>query len=105
MADTLVLQEDCVGLQINIPFIDNNGDPVSIEDATGVFLILKSPAAATSTKTGSIVGDGTGGVMQYALEDGDIDTAGTWQYQGKVTYSGGIIFFSEVKRIKVKANL
>ncbi len=105
MSEALNMQEDCVGLQLLVSFVDNLGNPVSVAGASGVFVLLKNPSGVTATKTATIVGDGTDGQIQYALLSGDIDIPGTWQYQGKITYGGGLVFFSEVKRIKVRANL
>ncbi len=99
------IQEDCIGLEVLINLVDGAGAPVSLAGSSAAYMLFQNPNGSTSTKTASVVSDGSTGQITYTTVSGDLNSAGTWKYQGKVTWGGGAIFFSEVQRLKVKANL
>lgn len=47
-------------------------------------MIFKDPLGAETTKTAAFEGDGSDGVVEYALANGDIDKAGLWQARAVV---------------------
>jgi len=63
---------------------------VDISAATALEFRFKKPDASVLTKTPIFTTDGTDGQLQYASIVGDLDQAGVWELQGKVTLPGGV---------------
>ena len=105
---SLEIQEDCVGISVNPTLIDSStNEPNDLTTATSVVFRFLSPIADSVALevNGSIDGDPTLGKVIYTSTDDEFSEPGTWKYQVKVTLSGGIIFYSKVSKIKVKANI
>lgn len=103
------IQEDCIGIVLT-PSLLNPATEAAIDltGASTVQFILKGPAEDSSdrlTRTGSISGDPTLGVVTYTTVSGDFNTPGTWKYQVWITFGGGAAWKSEITSVKVKANL
>jgi hypothetical protein len=75
----------------------------SLSSAT-VSVVLVKPDGTKVTKAGSLVTDGTDGLVEYITVSGDLDQAGIWEIQAIVTV-GLNSWRSEISRFKVKSNL
>jgi hypothetical protein len=65
----------------------SNGVGANITGAT-LALYLKKPSGVVVIKTGTIV-SGPAGTWSYSWLAGDLDQAGAWRVQPRVTYSNG----------------
>jgi hypothetical protein len=68
---------------------DQDGKVVDISSASTKQMIFKTASGKTLTKTASLSSSGTDGKMKYVTIAGDLDKAGGWIVQGKVTLPGG----------------
>jgi len=84
--------------------VEEDGAVVDVSTASAKLIILKKPHGTRVEKTASFTTDGTDGKIQYATISGDIDEAGTWQYQGKVTI-GSNVWYTEIAEFEVFENL
>jgi hypothetical protein len=58
---------------------------VDISGATTMEIIFKKPSASVVTETASFTTDGTDGQMEWATGVvGDLDEAGSWEWQGRI---------------------
>ena len=99
------IQEDSVGLVLRLSLLDGDGLAIPLQSNTTVQFIFSSPATIKTESPGYIYGDPTLGVVGYTTTTGNFSIKGTWRYQARVTFANGSIFFTEVKKIKVKANI
>lgn len=88
---------------------DSNGDVVNLTGATVRFLMTARGGSTLKVNgSASIVGDATGGVVSYAWQSADTDTAGDFNAEFEVTFSGGAkqtFPNSRYLRIQVKPQL
>lgn len=68
--------------------ITEDGSVVDISTATVKVFIFKNKSGRVE-KTASFVTTGSDGKLKYTFLDGDIDTAGPWQVQARVTMPTG----------------
>lgn len=83
------------------------GTVVDISSATAAAsrqFYFQKPSGEVLTKTGTFTNDGTDGQLQYISIAGDIDEAGTWQWQGYIALGSGH-WYSDVKKFDVHDNL
>jgi hypothetical protein len=92
-----------VGTTFQLTFKDD-GSIVDVSSASAVEVLLMGPDDTAVTKTATLVSDGTDGKVKYVTVSGDIDTAGTWKIQGKVTFATNI-YNSDVHTFTVYKNL
>lgn len=104
MATTI--QQNQIGMPIQVAITDSlTGLARDLTGATITYVFL-SPVNVRTTKTGSIVGNPTNGVVVYLTQEGDLNFVGSWQFQIEIFYSsGGNTFFTGTSRINVRANL
>jgi len=94
---------DDVGTTFQLTFKDD-GSIVDISSASAVQMLLMGPNDTAVTKTATLVTDGTDGKAKYVIVADDLDTAGTWKIQGKVTFAT-TIYHSDVHTFTVYKNL
>lgn len=63
---------------------ESDGTARNISAATTRQIIFRKPGGTVVAKTASLTSDGSDGRMQYTIEAGLIDEAGTWKIQGFV---------------------
>ena len=80
---------------------------VDISSATSLVIDFRKPDDTIINRTGSKLGDGsaTSGVMYYDTVAGDMDAAGNWKLQGKITLSSTGVFYTDIHTFKVHRNL
>lgn len=73
---------DSVGTDFNITILNKHGRPVDVSAlAGGIIFNFKKPDGTQIERSGSIVGDGTDGIVTYRTISGDIDLHGNWKLQ------------------------
>jgi hypothetical protein len=77
---------------------------VDVSTTTAKQIIFRKPDGSTLTKTAAFVTDGTDGKIKYTTIAGDLDSSGIWEYQAKVTFSGGA-WSADIKTFRVHDNL
>lgn len=72
-------------------FKDGNGSPVDLTGATVIFKMRLAPAGAVKIAAGSMgaVGSAVNGRQKYGWSATDVDTKGTYEAQGRATFSNG----------------
>ena len=104
MAKSEIHKNDAnLGLRFTIK--DENDNVVNLSGAAKKDIIFKKPNNVKFTKSGSLVTDGTDGVIQYATATGDLDTVGYWRAQCFVDLGSSGSFYSDVVKFKVHDNL
>jgi len=86
--------------------IKDDGTSVDLTSATLRQLNFRKPDDTILNKTASIIGDGSesSGVMYYDSILGDLDVAGSYKLQGKVTIPSGT-YYTDIYTFKVHCNL
>tara|TARA_R100000008_G_scaffold73806_1_gene52359 strand:- start:154 stop:462 length:309 start_codon:yes stop_codon:yes gene_type:complete len=92
-----------VGTTFQLTFKEN-GDVVDISSASAINIILTGPDDTAKVKTGVLVSGGTDGKAKYVTVADDLDTAGTWKLQGKITFAS-TVYHSDVHNFTVFKNL
>lgn len=85
--------------------IKDNGVVVDLSSATLKEIIFKKPDGSRLTKTALFYTDGTDGIIVYTAVAGDLDLAGMWQWQARITVTSGGPFSTEVKDFRVVSTL
>lgn len=99
-----IIQEDSLGTTVKVTLTNIDGSALDLTDAT-ISFIFKSPVGVRTTKDGDAYGDPVNGIAVYSTETGDLDSSGSWSVQVRAEYSVSEVYFSQVGKIKVKANL
>jgi len=77
---------------------------IPIDSATTKEFIFKPPLAAAFTRPGSLLGDGTDGVMYYDTTSADLLEPGPWRLQAHIVTPSGE-WHTEVGLFTVLRNL
>lgn len=79
---------------------------LNVLDANLRQFIFKKPSDTVVTKTASILNDGSAesGVVYYDFLAGDLDEAGVWKMQAKVSNVSGT-YYTDIYNFKVHPNL
>ncbi len=77
---------------------------VDLSNALNINILFKSPDDEISTKIGAVLTDGTDGKVYYDTVEGDLDQAGIWKVQAKVSFATGL-FSTDIHTFKVHCNL
>jgi len=79
---------DDVGTVFRITLMDGSS-PVDISGATTKEIVFERPDKTSVSKTASFYSDGTDGILEYTIQTDDLDVAGSWRLQAKVTLTSG----------------
>lgn len=93
-----------VGTSMRATIKTETGAIKDVSSASTITMTFKKPNKTTVTKTASLVGDGTDGVVHYVSEEDFFDQAGMWECQGYVIIGGGK-FRSDIHEFRVVGNL
>lgn len=77
---------------------------VDISTASVMVMYFQKPDGSVVTQTAVFSTDGTDGKMQYTTIASDLDQAGSWKMQGKVTLPAGD-WHTDIHKFKVLSNL
>lgn len=79
--------------------------PLDISTQTALEIVILSPQGTRVAKTATLVNTGTDGKMTADFVPAEIDIDGEWKVQGYATLAGPLVYPTEVKRFKVRANI
>ena len=87
--------------------VKDGDDLVDISSASALTLSFRKPSDTIINKSGVTLSDGsaTSGVVYYDAIAGDLDEAGNWKLQGKISLSESGIFYTDIHTFKVHRNL
>ena len=99
------IHQNDVGTRFLVTLKDD-GVVVSVSGATLRQLDIRKPSDVIMNKTASVLDDGSSvsGVMYYDTIAGDLDEAGHYKLQAKVTVPSGT-FYTDIYTFKVHCNL
>lgn len=92
-----------VGTIFTFTVRDEDNVVVNLASAT-INIVFGKPDSTQVTKSGSLVGGGTGGQVSYTTVSGDLDLHGTWSVQAYIDF-GSDKFYSDIQKFKVYRNL
>jgi len=105
------IHKDDIGTIFEVTIIDPiTNRPLNIADATETLIYILKPAVDEETppvrldKTATFTSDGSDGRIEYASIAGDLDIAGRYQIQARVTTPDGV-WHSQILKFKVEDNL
>ncbi len=84
---------------------DADGNAVDLTNATVKFKMRKYGATTLKVNGTCTITDATNGKCKYTVQDGDLDTVGTYQAELEITYSDGKIITATLEDIKVISDL
>jgi hypothetical protein len=93
-----------IGTIFRMTLLDEDDNPVDLATTTQKQLIFKKPSGATLTKTAVFYTDGTDGIIQYTVVDGDLDELGEWKWQAYIVNPVGS-WRSNIAKFRVYKNL
>lgn len=82
--------------------LDGNNQPADLTNITTVEMIFTDPDEIEQTKTSTVVGDPTEGIISFINGDDQfLNLSGFWYHRAKITYSNGNIFQSNDAEFEV----
>lgn len=94
-----------VGTDFNITILTKSGETVDISTVSDpIVFSFKRPDGTTFNRLGSVLGDGSAGIVTYRTVDGDIDQYGRWQLQVFVSFCSTELY-TRVLKFTVLCNL
>jgi len=87
-----------------IAFIKEDGAIIDISQATEKVFYFTKPNGELLTKTATFVTNGEDGLLHYSTSAEDIDVAGIWKVQAKVSF-GSSVYPSDIHSFRVYKNL
>lgn len=93
-----------IGTTIKATIVDQDGTALDVSAATTLQLLFLKPNGVLETKTATLTGDGTDGIIQYVTIADDLDVPGVWKSQGYIV-DAGKQHKSSVDTFHVKPNL
>ena len=98
------IHKDDIGTKLLITVTDC-GTVLDISTATALSIFIKQPDGTLLSRTGVLETDGTDGKMYYLTVAGDLDTAGSYKIQGKVTLPSAASHYTSTATFRVECNL
>lgn len=83
-----------IGTAIIITIKDEDGSIVDVSTATEKLIYFKKPDTSLLTKNAALTSGGTDGRIHYTFASGELDQAGTWRSQARVTVGSGTWYSS-----------
>jgi hypothetical protein len=77
---------------------------VDLSSTTNIDFIFRKPDKSIVTRTASLYTDGVDGIVQYVMQEGDLDLKGSWKMQAELTFPEGQ-WWSDIIQFKVYPNL
>jgi len=77
-----------IGTTIKATIVDQDGAALDVSGASTLQLLFLKPNGVLETKTATLTGDGTDGVIEYVTIADDLDVPGVWKSQGYIVDAG-----------------
>lgn len=84
--------------------VEENGEAMDLSTATGITFDFERPDGTVFSKTGSLYGGGTTGIVSYTSLASTFDMEGGWRVQARMTV-GSSVFRTSIAKFNVYANL
>lgn len=99
------IHQNDIGTRLLIT-IKDDGEVVDISNAVFRQINIRKPSDSVINRTGSIFGNGSesSGVMYYDTVAGDLDEAGHYKLQAKVSLPSGT-YYTDIFTFKVNCNI
>lgn len=94
---------DDIGTKFSITIKDGD-NTVDLSTASVITLIFKKPDDEVISRVASFTTNGTDGKVYYDIIHGDLDEAGYYKLQAKVTFVNGV-FYTNIHTFQVHCNL
>lgn len=82
--------------------VQEGGSPVDVSTATNS-IIAERPKGAARVFAASFLTDGTDGIIEYTLLDGDLNEAGPWRVRARCVFVSGLTVHSTALDLNVEA--
>jgi len=104
---TTELQENAIGIRIEIEFVDETGSPLDLTTAQQIDVRFSLPGGQTKEVLGLTIVNvpGTDGLAEFFTVNGLLVPQGDWDIQGFVTFSGGDDLPTKPQAFVVKRNI
>ena len=101
------IRKNDIGVAFRLTIKDQDDVVVDISAATTKSIYFFKPSTTVITQTASFPSGetGTNGEMEWATVSGDLDTVGTWKWQGYVVMSDGSEYRTDIEEFLVLDNL
>lgn len=86
--------------ETNVQFPGDSETIVDISDADTKHILLMDPNHDVVSYPAGFYTDGTDGIIKLITDSGYLDDVGLYQYQGKISISGGI-YYSDINILVV----
>ena len=85
--------------------VKDSGVVVNVSGANVLQIDFRKPDDSIFSRSGTIYTDGSDGKIYYNTIAGDLNEAGNWKIQGKISPSGGGTYYTDIHTFKVHRNL
>lgn len=92
-----------IGTKFSITIQDGD-NAVDVSSSIAITLTFKRPDDELFVRTASFTNDGTDGKVYYDIQAGDLDEAGYYKIQAKVSFATGN-FYTNIHTFQVHCNL
>ena len=76
-----------IGTIFEIAITDCDGAPIDITSAQTLKIMFEKPDCTVVTKTATMYGPGTDGIVRYTIISGDLNQVGDWRVQAEVAFT------------------
>mgnify|MGYP001168098703 FL=1 len=84
--------------------VQETGSGVDISNNSSITVYIKKPDDEVITRSGILLGDGTDGKFHYDTIAGDLDEAGHYKLQAKISLPSGT-YYTDIYNFKTHCNL
>jgi hypothetical protein len=103
MANSEIHVED-IGTAVRLTLLDEKSLPLDVSSAIALDFTFLTPSKRRFTVPAALVTDGKDGAVEYVVQEGDLDVAGPWRLQARVTlvdarWSSNIVNFQVVANL------
>lgn len=98
------LHVDDVGADIQCEFVDLAAGAYDCGDVVLLEMIAEKPDGTSVAWPAEFINDGSDGLAHYVTADGDLDQAGLWYFQGRLTFADAVLHSERVRRRVFKNN-
>ena len=84
--------------------VKDDGDIVNVSGVSSISLIFKKPSDTVIYRSGLLYTNGTDGKVYYDAVAGDLDEAGYYKLQGRVSFTSGV-YYTDIHTFQVHCNI
>jgi hypothetical protein len=103
MASSEIHVED-IGTAVRLTLLDEKSLPLDVSAAVALDFTFLTASRRKFTVPAALVTDGKDGAVEYVVQDGDLDVAGPWKLQARVTFVNAR-WSSNIVSFQVSGNL